>query len=338
MLKYIGILRRGKMTKREIDRMLKPKTPLLIISISLIVLSVAMYIISASLKTGKEDAIDYRKLLFNYDNIEGEYTKLDIISFYSFAERDKLIYYYVQDEDGYVYVARLTDDTIDKIETAYDNSNGNENFTYTIYGYVRKVQSDLKKFIISEFDDAFDQKITSAEYDDWFSDTYIDEKLTGKITRHIFFLGAGVIFDIAAVIILIIYLKTSVQLKKVMKNYDYDIIASQLSSADTICYKKEGIYLTSQFIISSYTGLRLMSYSDIKWMYNLKHYTNGIPTGISLMAACSDKKLYSVASTSSRNEQTLIEVMARIHERNNNILIGYTDENIQLFNEYKKSN
>ncbi len=326
------------MTKREIDKMLKPKTPLLIISISLIVLSVVMYIISANLKTGKEEAIDYRKLLFNYDNIEGEYTKLDIVLAYSFAERDDLIYYYVQDEDGYVYVVRMTDDTFDKMEADYNSSSNQDNFTYTIYGYVRKVPSDLKKFIISEFDDAFGQKITADEYDEWFSDTYIDETLTGKITRHIFFLGAGVIFDIAAVILLIIYLKTSVQLKRVMKNYNYDIIANQLSSADTICYKREGIYLASQFIIFTYTGLRLMSYSDIKWMYNLKHYTNGIPIGISLMAACSDKKLYSVASTSSKNEQTLIEIMARIHERNNNVLIGYTDENIQLFNEYKKSN
>lgn len=305
----------------------------------MMVLSVIFYIVASIVKAKEEDAIDYRQLLFSYDNIEGEYTKLDITSAYSFAGKDNLTYYYVQDEDGYVYVARITDATFDRIDEAYQKCTDKDNFTYTIYGYVRGVYADLKKFIISEFDDAFDLdfKLNSSTYDDYFSDTYIDETLSGRVTLDAFFIGAGVIFDIVAIILLIVYFVSASRSKKSLKAFNYDILYAQLSAIDTVCYKKEGIYLTPQFVVSKSNGLRVLSYSDIIWMYNVKNRVNGVPTTVQLAAACKDKKIYTVAFTSVKNEDALVEIMSRIHARNDGILMGYTDENILYFREYKKS-
>lgn len=327
------------MTKSEINKILKPKTPLLYVAISLIVLSVIMYILAAVVKPSKDDAIDYRKLLFNYDNISGEYTKLEVTSVSSFAGKDNLTYYYAQDEDGYVYIVRITDKTFDDMEREYKRSTDQDNFTYTIYGYVRDVYPDLKKFIISEFDDVFgsEYKITSKDYDEYFQDTYIDETLTGKITLNIFFIGAGVISDIAAVIMLIIYFVSLGRSKKSLKSYDYDILYSQLASSDTVCYKREKLYLTNQYVITVNNGLRVLIYYDIIWLYNVKNSVNGIPTTITLSAAYSDRRIYTIASTAVSNENTLIEIMSRIHEKNSNILVGYTDENIQAYRQFQKS-
>lgn len=327
------------MTKSEINKILKPKTPLLYVALSLIVFSVVMYIVAAIVKPTKADAIDYRKLLFNYDNITGEYTKLDVTSVYSFAGKDNLTYYYAQDEDGYVYVIRITDKTFEDMEREYNKSTDPDSFTYTIYGYVRDVYPDLKKFIISEFDDVFgsEYRLSSSDYDDYFQDTYIDETLTGKITLNIFFIGAGVISDIVGFILLVIYLKSLSRSKKSLKDYSYDVLYSQLASSDTICYKKEGLYLTSQYAITTSNGLRILNYYDIKWLYNVKNSVNGVPTTITLSAAYSDRKIYTIACTAVKNENILIEMMARIHERNNSILVGYTQENIMAYKEFQKS-
>lgn len=327
------------MTKSEINKILKPKTPLLYVSLSLIVLSVVMYIVAAIVKPSKDDAVDYRKLLFNYDNITGEYTKLEVTSVYSFAGKDNLTYYYAQDEDGYIYVIRITDKTFDDMEKEYNSCPDQDNFTYTIYGYVRDVYPDLKKFIISEFDDVFGSEyiITSSDYDDYFHDTYIDETLTGKITLNIFFIGAGVVFDIVGVIMLIIYLVSLRRSKKSLKDYNYDILYSQLAASDTICYKKEGLYLTNQYAITTSNGLRVLNYYDIKWIYNVKNSVNGIPTTITLSAAYSDRRIYTIACTAVKNEDVLIEMMQRIHEKNNSILVGYTQENIMAYKEFQKS-
>ncbi|MBD5156267.1 MAG: hypothetical protein HDT13_01305 [Butyrivibrio sp.] len=345
------------MTKSEINKILKPKTTLLYVALALIVLSVVMYIVAAVVKPTKSDeeeaknnAIDYRKLLFNYDNITGEYTKLDVTSVYSFAGKDNLTYYYAQDEDGYVYVIRITDETFEDMEREYNKSTNPDSFTYTIYGYVRDVYPDLKKFIISEFDDVFgsEYRLSSSDYDDYFQDTYIDETLVGKFilnnktiagknTLNKFFIGAGVISDIVGFILLIIYLKSLSRSKKSLKDYSYDVLYSQLASSDTICYKKEGLYLTSQYAITTSNGLRILNYYDIKWLYNVKNSVNGVPTTITLSAAYSDRKIYTIACTAVKNENILIEMMARIHERNNSILVGYTQENIMAYKEFQKS-
>lgn len=327
------------MTKSEINKILKPKKPLLYVALPLLVLSIVMYIIAANVKVSKEDAIDYRKLLFNYDNIKGEYTKLDICSAYSFAGKDNLTYYYVQDADGYVYVARITDETFDKMDEAFSRSSNPDDFTYTIYGYVREVYSDLKKFIISEFDDAFDTdvKLTNSTYDDYFSDTYIDETLAGKVTLSAFFIGAGVVSDIVGLILLLLFLVSSSRSKKSLANFDYDILYSQLASAETVCYKQVGLYLTGQYLIASSGGLRVLKYSDIFWMYPVKNRVNGIPTSASLAAAYSDKKVYTIASTTANKEDLLVEIMQKVYDRNNNILMGYNDVNVQAFRDFQKT-
>lgn len=328
------------MTPKEINKLLKPKTPLLFVSIGLFALSVIVYIVAFLIKPTPDKAIDYRELLLNYKNISGEYTKLDIVSAYSFAGKGNLTYYYVLDEDGYLYVARLTDDTFDDMVDKYNSCPDQDKFTYEIHGYVCNVYGDLKDYMISELDDVFGEeyKISYADYDDMFYDTYIDETSPGKATTFSLFIALGAVCDIVGLLMLILYLTRSSRIRKSLKQYNFDVLYSQLSSSETLCYKKEGIYLCSQYVVSTVIGLRILNYYDIKWIYNIKNSVNGIPTAVNLVAACSDKNTYNIASTMPKNENVLIEIMQEIYARDTDILVGYSNENIQAYKEFKKNN
>ena len=72
------------------------------------------------------------------------------------------------------------------------------------------------------------------------------------------------------------------------------------------------------------------------WIYINNTKYRGITTGRYLIAIKKDKRSVQIAYAV-RDEKMLQEIMEKIHEKNDQILIGYTPENQKAFVEFRKN-
>lgn len=110
------------MEEKQIEKLFKPAKGLLITSIILIIIAIAMlgYVNWKEMNEVKPEAIEYRELFLNYTDNENSYAKVTAQYIAPFAEKDDedMKYYYVQDEEGYIFIAKISDETMEKVKKA----------------------------------------------------------------------------------------------------------------------------------------------------------------------------------------------------------------------------
>jgi hypothetical protein len=117
-----------------------------------------------------------------------------------------------------------------------------------------------------------------------------------------------------------------------------NLIASELESEQTVCYKENNLYLTEHYVVVLSTGFKIIKYSDIVWMYNTDTNTAG-QSGRQLIVYTKDNKTRTILTTQfGKNQKINSEVMNFISGKNSIILKGYTPENIEIINRTKEAN
>ena len=109
----------------------------------------------------------------------------------------------------------------------------------------------------------------------------------------------------------------------------------ELAKESTMYFKKEEICLTDKYIISTFLGLNILKYDDIVWTYYEDRRYNFVSIGKYLIARTKNKKAYQIAYTF-RNVDLLIEIMNKIHDKNDKVMVGFTKENQQAYKELTK--
>ena len=146
---------------------------------------------------------------------------------------------------------------------------------------------------------------------------------------------------IMSVSLLIIFIVICIETKITLKKYNIDELKYELSKSSVKKYEKLNIYLTDNYIISKNMGLNILEYKNVVWLYKekriIRYRRTGIPIGISLLAF-NKKKGYEIAYISifKKTEKTLDEVMFEVQEKNNNVMLGYTKENVENFKKIQK--
>ena len=324
----------------EVEKMLKPKKRLLIIGLMILAIAVGLIVTGVLKNQNKYEGVQmhiYNDLISKDADKENMLVKLEITNISpAFAVKEiknvKRNYYFAIDKNNYWYIVRLTDSTYQELKSKIDSEG--ENFKYVLRGYIYNDPEELKKLAISAYNQGLSadaEKLTNSNFQDYLGSTYLDETKTPNDSTVTALIGIGIGLAILSSIFLIISISNIKKLKSTLKKYDAEELKEELNNINIEEYKRQSVYLTNKYIISTINGLGVLEYSDILWMYNEKRRQNGIVVGVWIMARTRDNKKILIASD--MKEDILIEIMTKIKEKNHEILIGFTGENNK---EYKK--
>ena len=227
------------------------------------------------------------------------------------------------------------------LEFAYYNSKGSFYIVSDgVYGYTSKVNNSIKKSAIKAYNSKVTNdldKLTLDDYDSYFGKVYLNMELSNTditLVQSYLFL----FFILFGGIIFVISLLKLLQFNSSLRDYNNEelkIIDSEINSKNSISYDKLYLYLTDNYIINYKNKLNAVKYSDLLWIYPIVQKNNGINSSQSIKGVSRNGKTFLIATvkfSGTNNKNVYDEIWKKIVERNKDLLVGYTKDNIQLVN------
>lgn len=301
------------------EKILKKSTGLLYISTSIILATILICIISQV----------YTKKLVDTDTeyvnkafvVDSENTKAKI------SNIENIIYlnenYYMVLTKRQVYMARLSLNEAKSIREKIKN-----NKDATIYGEIRKVNEEAKKYFITTYNRVSNKKtITEDEYVKKMGNYYLEQKeLNDKIekTNNTMIIISMILVSLGISLSIIFIRNNNKNYKLIRKLSKTEIskIDKELSKA----LKSHKTYITENYIINYSMGTSLIKYENILFAYknNIKNTKRDI---IVIYTKDLEKTVVTIDSN--------VKLLDKIKSKNKNILLGKTDKNIEkLEKEY----
>ncbi len=301
------------------EKILKKSTCLLYISTSIILATILICIISQV----------YTKKLVDTDTeyvnkafvVDSENTKAKI------SNIESIIYlnenYYMVLTEKQVYMARLSLKEAKSIREKIKN-----NKDATIYGEIRKVNEEAKKYFITTYNRVSNEKtITEDEYVKKMGNYYLEQKeLNDKIekTNNTMIIISIILVSLGISLSIIFIRNNNKNYKLIRKLSKTEIskIDKELSKA----LKSHKTYITENYIINYSMGTSLIKYENILFAYknNIKNTKRDI---IVIYTKDLEKTVVTIDSN--------VKLLDKIKSKNKNVLLGKTDKNIEkLEKEY----
>lgn len=252
---------------------------------------------------------------------------------------DSVVYYVVEDGEGYLYTVRLTDKQVNSMRELqrYWNRTSNsepEPEAQRIYGTVRTAVTSVQNGISQAFG------ITNDEYTQYLGNLYLDCGTTPSEQRgEMAFIVALLAFLIAIVFLMIWIAPASSQkkcLKRLEERGEMDRAAEQLTAENTVMVGKDKARLAENYYFGRKTGT-VVNYQDILWCYLHTTRYNFIAVNTQLLLFTKDnKQMVAINMGRSVKDGEIEAVVARFAQENPNVLVGYTQENRKAYNERRK--
>lgn len=325
----------------KIDKIIKLTKKQLMIAIVLIIISICCYFGAFKFRESVNSKVpeNWNNLIATDNDSEEKYVTVTTPYIpYQFGEKDEngviSKYYLIIDSNFNYYVVRLDDDTVNEMKNQYDDKG--DSFSYELKGYLYSTPDEVKKLVINAFNEESEGGLTTDNYNEYLGKCYLDETATPKDDLIGMLDAIGMIIDVFAGIILIVFLINNSKTKNTLRKYDKRDIEEEIEKDNTIFYQKIKLYVTDKYLLCYANGINIVEYSDIYWTYIEKVRYRGFTTGKYVVLITKDKKKIQLTSTL-RDEKILNEVIEKIHEKNADILIGYTPENQKAFAELRKN-
>lgn len=301
------------------EKILKKSTSLLYISTSIILATILICIISQV----------YTKKLVDTDTeyvnkafvVDSENTKAKI------SNIESIIYlnenYYMVLTEKQVYMARLSLNEAKSIREKIKN-----NKDATIYGEIRKVNEEAKKYFITTYNRVSNGKtITEDEYQKKMGNYYLEQKeINDKIekTNNITIIISMILVSLG-ISLSIIFIRNNNKNYKLIKKLSKTEI-SKIDKELSKALKSHKTYITENYIINYSMGTSLIKYENILFAYknNIKNTKRDI---IVIYTKDLEKTVVTIDSN--------VRLLDKIKSKNKNVLLGKTDKNIEkLEKEY----
>lgn len=301
------------------EKILKKSTGLLYISTSIILATILICIISQV----------YTKKLVDTDTeyvtkafvVDSENTKAKI------SNIESIIYlnenYYMVLTKRKVYMARLSLNEAKSIREKIKN-----NKDATIYGEIRKVNEEAKKYFITTYNRVSKEKtITEDEYVKKMGNYYLEQKeLNDKIEKtNNTMIIISIILVSLGISLSIIFIKNNNKNYKLIRKLSKTEI-SKIDKELSKALKSHKTYITENYIINYSMGTSLIKYENILFAYknNIKNTKRDI---IVIYTKDLEKTVVTIDSN--------VKLLDKIKSKNKNVLLGKTDKNIEkLEKEY----
>lgn len=255
---------------------------------------------------------------------------------YEFAVSDSVIdSYYIVSDGKYLYIVYMSPSDFNKLnnEDIYENA-------IRVEGVTKETSKEIRDLAITVYNEATDgkNKITEANFNDYFGPIYLDmtasdsEVASGYTVLFFLTIFFGGIFLICSVVQLCRFLKAT----KKLDGIQIDEIDNEMNSQTAFYYEKVHLYLTEHYIINFGGRFNIIRYEDILWMYPFEMRHNGIKTSQSLKVLTKDGVTSTIASIdiiTKKKKEVFEEIWNTIISKNNQMLLGYTKENISTMKE-----
>lgn len=241
-------------------------------------------------------------------------------------------YYFLMDDD-YLYVGYLDYDTYQKLNKDDISTN-----PVTIKGVTRTIPNDVVDIAIKVYNEEVEQDfLTKENYSNYIGNICIDT--VSSLVDNVFQIVLGLIFIIISIVYLIVYFVRKGKIKKAEKDTIlWDNLKNELEKDNVLEYSKLNLYLTNNYIIDGTSGLTVIPYSNIAWVYIHEQRYRGLVYSRCLVLITNNNKRKLVAKSSSGSKKikdSYTEIIEKIYEKNNAILIGYNKENSQKIKKLK---
>lgn len=307
-----------------------------VISIILIILSIVFYAWKCSIiKTSRVQEKSLNDIIINEEN-EKDYKSAyinNVSNPVKFAiDKENNNAYYIVNDGKYLYVIYMNEE---KYQSIIQNKS-----EVKIEGITKYPTKDVKELAIEKFNDDKDEndKISLVDYDNYFGDVYLDmEELESSVA--IFQIFLIVITIIPGIIIFIINLAKIINFNKIKSKYNIKELDNEMNDKNSFYYNKANLYLTPNYIINFSGKLFIIKYTDIDWIYPNITKTNGIKTAKSIILITKENKTYNISNLSNltrKSKEIYNEIWDTILSKNNNMLVGYTEENIKAYKDKKR--
>ena len=317
---------------------------LFLIAFGVLFIILAFVFIGLSINQDNKDTSNIKYLNYVIENSSEEqgqkvYLNISAISS-SFAGYDDKTdsYYYVYDGQ-YYYIVYLKESEYLKI-SGMDLSNN----PYRVEGIARNIGDDVKNIAIEQWNSDLyedEEPITDSSFYSYFGNVYLDQTSIYSETTsmyNVFAFFTGIIGLVLLIIGIVNHVKFSFNVKK-LDGHEIDSIEAEMSDNDSFYYKNIKLYLTRNYIIMLNGQFKIYKYGDILWMYPFEQRYNGIRTNRAIKIFTRDGKTSMVANigVATKTQKAIYdEVWDTIIEKNPNIVLGYTSENIKHFNDVRK--
>lgn len=296
---------------------------------------------NSKIEEAKKDMIDMHSLILKKDDRENKMTYLNAASSpYKFAvyEDTSDAYYFVSD-GNYLYVVYMgIGDSV-----RLDKEDIKEK-PIKVSGLSRLVTKDIKKIAIDVYNETIEkeeEKLTLADYDNYFGDIYLD--LTSSDTS-VADLQYMIVFisGFTGIILIIVGVIQRVRFSKSVKKLDESLVIeldNEMNDPESFYYGRARLYLTKNYVINFNGKFRAIKYSDILWMYTFEQRVNGIKSSKAIKILTNDGKTHMIASVDAitkKSNAVFEEIWETIANKNKDMLVGYTQENINAMKEKVK--
>ena len=302
-----------------LEKIFKKNTTLLYISTSIIILTILICILSQVYTKKLVDTdIEYIDKAFIANS---EKTKAKI------SDVENIIYlnenYYMILTEKQVYVARLS---LNEAKNIREKLKNNKNAT--IYGEIKKVNNDAKNYFVTTYNKISDGKtISKDEYEKKMGKYYLEQKEVSDKIENInnTTIIVSMILVSLGISLSIVFIKNNNKNYNLLKKFsktEISKINKELSSA----IKSHKTYITENYILNYSMGTSLIKYENILFAYknNIKNPNRDI---IVIYTNDLEKMVVNIESN--------IKLLDKIKLKNEKVLLGKTDENLEkLAKEY----
>ncbi len=292
-------------------------------------------------KEAKENMVSFHDVIVNQNDKENvlSYVDTDIFPYLFATNDDSNGNFYLIRDNNYMYVAYMSDYDYERLkdETLYT-----DNKTERVIGVSALVPTEVKKLAIETVKELWpDEEITLADYEYYFGNIYLD--MTSDAVDVAFWQNfLAFILGLCGTTFIIIGL---INKKRFLKNInklsleDKKKIDAETLDKDAFYYANIHLYLTPNYIILMNNTFKVIPYSSLLWLYTYEQRVNGIKSTKSIIAISDDGKTNNIATIPALTKKYMEifeEVFTTISNKNEEMLIGYTNENCQIMHDILK--
>ena len=245
-------------------------------------------------------------------------------------------YYLIMDQDNHLYIVYMDRKMFNELNI--DNIKDNP---IKVLGITKSIPNDIKEIAIKSYNELMnDEYLNKENFQKYVGYMYLDTTI--KLNdSELYYIGAGLtgfFFLLTFIIYLIIVIKN----KKMFNSISNELLANidaELSQMANSKYSKMNFFMLNDYIVDFNNNIVIVKYSDILWAYPFEQRYNGLLINKYIKIIDNKNKTYQVASTKvldKNKDETLEDILNKLKEKNNDIIIGFNKENKKKIKEKVK--
>lgn len=258
-------------------------------------------------------------------------------------------YHIIICEDN-MYIANIAPELMEDLQPIIDATYETEEFVKVkskrIFGVTQTPTEEFKELAVEAYNKIFptseEDKMTIEDYDFTFGEVILNTRVDFvDTTIEDTIIIVGLLIEIFLIIILFVLTSNIRNSNKYLRKngYEKELIAELNDVKNCDVFKNEKIFITENFLVDNQSGLTVVRFSDVKWVYEVPIKTFGITTSSSVMFRLKDgkTKIHTLEFEGNANPEFVKIVKIIERKVSKDCLKGYSKENKKAYKNKPQS-